>query len=87
MSTKYITTETNPMYKPGVLFISKDTEALWFKDMLEKGYIKEVEEKEWTNSDMQSYAEWFERCTIADDVVVGDPLKVWVALELRKEDK
>ena len=87
MSKKYITTETNPMYKPGVLFISKDTGALWFKDMLEKGYIKEVGEKKWTNSDMQSYAEWFKRCTGVDDAVAGDHLKVWIALESRKEDK
>ena len=95
---KYITTDTHPELKEGIIIYKgiSDYRSDFFMSLCNtfniktweaQGYIKEVEEKEWTNSDMQSYAEWFKRCTGAKDAVAGDHLKIWIALESRKEDK
>lgn len=60
---KYITTDTHPVLKEGIIFdnyldiacvceIGHDNYTYKIKPSLDKGYIKEVEEKEYTTSDM-----------------------------------
>jgi len=74
MEKKYVTTEKNPTFKSGIevkstgakYYITIDVinSATWFnndsiKILLEKGYIKEVEPKEFTKSDMIVFAKYY----------------------------
>jgi hypothetical protein len=67
---KYITTSKHPELKEGVLidfngFFDIDGWTIYNKDLkieswLEKGYIKRLEEKEFTKSDMIDFVDWFD---------------------------
>ena len=75
MKKKYVTTETNLVFKKGIEFekLNDNTDSMgtWVNvktgfhrianvtvdDWIKKGYIKEVEPKEFTKSDMVEFAE------------------------------
>ena len=68
----YVTTKENPIFKEGIKFKSEshsyisirfsrnqDVKELEISTLLEKGYIKEVEDKQFTKSDMIYFARYY----------------------------
>jgi len=87
MGKKYVTTETNLVFKKGIklkyngvnyyIELAGIKNLTWFNDqsiniLLKNGYIKEVEPKEFTESDMIEFGEYTQDTTrYACDCMVG----------------
>ena len=86
---KYITTDKHPELKEGLICdspgdflvfklvngnhsIGKDA----LKDWIEKGYIKEVEEKEYTKSDMINFGQYYGNHTQGLETAFNEYLKI-----------
>ena len=86
---KYITTNKHPELKEGIEFDYWDNDSTWrakpsnfytctdeqFQHLIEKGYVKEVEGKEFTKSDMIAFQLWNNIMT--KNGVIND-LKIWL---------
>ena len=68
----YVTTKENPIFKEGIKFKSEshsyisirfsrnqDVKELEISTLLEKGYIKEVEDKQFTKSDIEDFLSYY----------------------------
>jgi len=86
---KYITTSKNPIFKEGIKFESEShsyitifQEDIEISHLLKHGYIKEVQDPEFTKDDMVSFARWYSNHGTFEESGI-EILNIW----LKQRDK
>ena len=89
---KYITTSKHPELKEGLIFEYWSDSAQWvcgpskfykvmvnqLEALLEKGYIKEVEEPEFTKTDIEDAIDFATERTFGASTTLKDIVKLWI---------